>query len=204
LHANPRLAAFISERIGTGWITDFPAIWQLATYAKDPESRKKFLEIKKENKRDFIAFLMEKNPLRNILGKVVGHSQALDEEALFDMQIKRIHEYKRQLMNALHLIMLYHELKANPNSRKVKRMSLFAGKAAPGYETAKNIIRLVYCLARKVNADPSVSRMLKIAFVENYNVSRAEKIIPAADLSEQISTAGTEASGTGNIKLALN
>jgi starch phosphorylase len=107
-------------------------------------------------------------------------------------------------MNVLHLIILYHELKANPASRKIKRMAIFSGKAAPGYDMAKKIINLIFAVAKKVNADPVVNKMLRIAFVENYNVSRAEIIIPASDLSQQISTAGTEASGTGNIKLAMN
>ena len=106
---------------------------------------------------------------------------------LFDIQIKRIHEYKRQLMNAMHGIMLYHELKEKPNSRNIKRMVLFGGKAAPGYQTAKEIIRLIYCLSRKINQHPNVSQKLRYLFVENYNVSEAELMIPAADLSEQIS-----------------
>jgi starch phosphorylase len=204
LHSNPRLAEFITKKIGSGWITDFNQIVQMKAYASDPATQKEFLEIKKQNKRDFITYLMEKNPIRDFRGQVIGHSAALDETALFDVQIKRIHEYKRQLMNILHLIMIYHELKANPQARTIKRIAIFAGKAAPGYEIAKNILHLIFCVARKINADPAVNHMLKIAFVENYNVSRAELIIPAADLSEQISTSGTEASGTGNMKLSMN
>ena len=127
----------------------------------------------------------------------------LSEDALFDVQIKRFHEYKRQLMNVLHVLMVYHELKANPSARKIKRMVIFGGKAAPGYVIAKNIIHLIYCAARKINADTTTNSMLKMAFVEDYNVSH-KIIIPAADLSEQISTAGMEASGTGNMKLAMN
>lgn len=204
LHSNPRLAEFITKRIGSKWVVDFAQIQQLTKFAEEPESQREFLEIKKQNKRDLITYLMERNPIRNFQGDIIGYSSSLDESALFDVQIKRIHEYKRQLMNALHLIMIYHELKANPESRKIKRMAIFAGKAAPGYETAKNIIQLITCIAKKVNSDPVVSHKLKVAFVENYNASRAEVIIPAADLSEQISTAGTEASGTGNMKLAMN
>ncbi|MBS0648512.1 MAG: glycogen/starch/alpha-glucan family phosphorylase [Verrucomicrobia bacterium] len=204
LHCNPRLAEFITKRIGPKWITNFLEIQQLAKFAADPETQKEFLSIKKQNKKDLITYLMEKNPISDFQGKVIGHFAPLDEEALFDVQIKRIHEYKRQLMNVLHLIMLYHELKANPSSRKVKRMAIFAGKAAPGYDMAKKIIQLIYCVACKINADPGVNKMLRVAFIENYNVSRAEIIIPGADLSEQISTAGTEASGTGNMKLAMN
>jgi len=204
LHANPRLADWICKRIGKGWITHFPEIGKLAHYAKDPVSQQEFLQIKKENKQELIAYLREKNPLRDAQGKVFSHSPSLDEDALFAVQIKRIHEYKRQLMHALHIIMIYHELQANPFSRKVKRMVIFAGKAAPGYAMAKNIIQLISCISRRINLDSAVRNMLKVAFIENYNVTRAEKIIPAADLSEQISTAGTEASGTGNMKLSMN
>ena len=201
---NPGLSEFLTKRIGSKWIIDLNALQEIAKYAEDPMAQKEFLEIKKACKKELIAYIAEKNPLRDPKGAVVGFLQPLGEDALFDVQIKRFHEYKRQLMSALHLIMVYYELKANPTSRKVKRMVIFAGKAAPGYVTAKNIIRLIFCIARKVNADPSVNQMLKISFIENYNVSRAEKIIPAADLSEQISAAGTEASGTGNMKLTMN
>lgn len=204
LMANPLLAEFITARIGKKWITDFTTIKELGSFAADAESQKKFLEIKADNKRRLIQFLNEKNPIRDAHGKVIGHSVGLEADALFDVQIKRIHEYKRQLMNALHALMLYHELKADPNARTVKRMIIFAGKAAPGYEMAKNIINLIFCLERKINMDPSVNGKLRIAFIENYNVSKAEIIIPAADLSEQISTAGMEASGTGCMKLSMN
>lgn len=204
LYSNPRLAEFLIKRIGSEWITDFKKIREIAKFAADGATQKEFLKIKKENKRDLIQFLREKNPIRDFRGKAIGESSVLDEEALFDVQIKRIHEYKRQLMNALHVLMLYHELKADPKARKVKRMVIFAGKAAPGYDVAKNVIRLIECIARKINNDAAVNALLKVVFVENYNVSRAEKIIPAADLSEQISTAGMEASGTGNMKLAMN
>jgi starch phosphorylase len=204
LHCNPRLAEFITKRIGPKWITDFSEIQHLSKFASDPASQQEFLTIKKLNKKDLMMYLAEKNPIRDFRGKAIGHFEPLDEEAIYDVQIKRIHEYKRQLMNVLHLIMVYHELKGNSSSRKVKRMAFFAGKAAPGYEMAKRIIELIYCVAKKINADPAVNKMLKVAFIENYNVSRAELIIPAADLSEQISTAGTEASGTGNMKLTIN
>lgn len=204
LHSNPRLAAFITARIGSKWITDFSEIKNLSNFAADPASQTEFLEIKKQNKQDLITFLKEKNPLRDRAGKIIGYSTNLTEEALFDVQIKRFHEYKRQLMNALHLIMLYHEIRIYPQSRKVKRLVIFGGKSAPGYEIAKNIILFISCIARKINADSEVNHLLNVAFVENYNASKAEFIIPAADLSEQISTAGTEASGTGNMKLAMN
>ncbi len=204
LHINPHLASFISKRIGKSWLVNFPHIEALAKYASDVESQKEFLEIKKANKLAFLNYLKTCNPLRDFRGKEIGHYPVLDETALFDVQIKRLHEYKRQLMNILHVIMVYHELKANPNARTIKRMVLFAGKAAPGYEIAKNIIHLICCVARKINMDADVNQKLNVVFVENYNVSRAEIIIPAADLSEQISTAGMEASGTGNMKLAMN
>jgi starch phosphorylase len=204
LHINPKLAHFISKRIGKSWLINFPHLRSLAKFASDPESQKEFLEIKKENKRNLLAYLKEKNPLRDFRGKEIGYYPTLDETALFDVQIKRIHEYKRQLMNVLHAIMVYQELKGNPSARAMKRMVFFAGKAAPGYEVAKNIIHLICCVARKINNDPDVSSKLNLVFVENYNVTRAEIIIPAADLSEQISTAGMEASGTGNMKLAMN
>jgi starch phosphorylase len=204
LLSNPGLAAFITKRIGKGWITDFPQIAELAKHAADPESRKEFLEIKRANKRVLIAYLREKNPLRDFKGKVLEHSGSLDEDALFDVQIKRIHEYKRQLMNALHVLMVYNELKKDPNSRKIKRMVIFAGKAAPGYDIAKHTILLIQCIARKLNMDSETNHALRVAFVENYNVSKAQLIIPAADLSEQISAAGMEASGTGNMKLSMN
>lgn len=204
LHCNPELSCFIKERIGSKWITDFKEMAHLATFAKDPVSQKRLIEIKRENKKKLIQFIRESNPLRDQSGKAIDHYTMLDETALFDVQIKRVHEYKRQLMNILHVIMLYQELKKNPNARKVKRCVLFAGKAAPGYVVAKNILQLIFLVARKVNQDPDVGGKLHVVFIENYNVSKAEIIIPAADLSEQISTAGMEASGTGNMKLSIN
>ncbi len=204
LYCNPELAAFITNRIGPGWITDFKKVQELSSYAHDEASQKEFLAIKKKNKTRLIEFLRTSNPLRDSKGRIIGFTDPLDEEAIFDVQIKRIHEYKRQLMNALHCLMLYFEIKSDPLSPRLKRQVIFAGKAAPGYEIAKNILRLIFCIGRKINADPEVSKKLRVVFIENYNVSRAEIIIPAADISEQISTAGMEASGTGNMKLAMN
>jgi len=204
LHANPLLAAFITKRIGDRWITHFEEIAKLRDFASDPATQEEFLAIKRENKAALIHFLAKENPLRNSKGKIIGHSLTLGPEALFDVQIKRLHEYKRQLMNLLHLIMLYRELKKDPNARRIKRLVVIGGKAAPGYENAKRIIQLAYLLARKIGEDQAVKEKLAIAYVENYNVSKAQIIIPAADLSEQISTAGMEASGTGNMKLAMN
>lgn len=204
LQCNPELAAFITHRIGDGWITDFSQIQLLSEFASDEHSQREFLEIKKNNKRKLIEFLWRHNTLHDSHGQPLRNLPELDANSLFDVQIKRIHEYKRQLMNALHIIMLYQELCLHPSSRTVKRTVIIGGKAAAGYRTAKNILRLVYCLARQINSDTTIDDSLKVVFVENYNVSKAEVIIPAADLSQQISTAGLEASGTGNMKLAMN
>lgn len=204
LECNQDLASFISERIGDKWITQFEEIGALANYASDADSQQQFLEIKRKCKLRLITYLSRNSVQRDATGKSEPFSSLIDVDSLFDVQIKRIHEYKRQLMSALHLIMLYHEMIENPNHQRIKRTVIFAGKAAAGYETAKEIIRLIYCIARKINRDPAINGMLKVIYVENYNVSRAEMIIPAADLSEQISTAGTEASGTGNMKMSIN
>ncbi len=202
--ANPLLADFITKRIGKKWVLDFTEIAKLSQFASDPASQDAFLEIKKKNKEAFHQFLTAESSIRDATGKVIAHSHILDSLSLVDVQIKRIHEYKRQLLNALHLIMLYQEIRNNPAARPLHRLSVFAGKAAPGYKMAKQIIQLICALSRKCHADPVVKNYLCVAFVENYNVSRAEVIIPAADLSEQISAAGWEASGTGNMKLAMN
>lgn len=203
LLANPKLAEFISERIGFDWITDFQQIRRLAEYAKDPKTQEAFLAIKKENKSHLLDLLCNQIK-RHRDCRPQTCDILLTPDALFDIQIKRIHEYKRQIMNALHILMLYQDLKADKASRKVPRLVVVGGKAAPGYDVAKATIRLIYCLARKINEDPDTQNMLKIFFFENYNVSAAEIIIPAADLSEQISMAGMEASGTGNMKLSMN
>jgi starch phosphorylase len=162
------------------------------------------MAIKKKNKLRCIEFLNRENRLRDSTGVIVSPPPLIDVDSLFDVQIKRIHEYKRQLMNALHLIMIYQEITRNPHHQRIKRTAIIGGKAAAGYDTAKDIIRLISCIARKVNRDPAASGILKIVYIENYNVTKAEIVIPASDLSEQISTAGTEASGTGNMKLAIN
>lgn len=203
LQANPELAHFITRRIGNGWITDLSQIRQLSNFAADATTQEEFLAIKRRNKQKLIDFLVRNNKLRNAAGESVPTMISLDVNSIFDVQVKRIHEYKRQLMNILNLIMIYHELQDNPEQR-IKRTVIIGGKAAAGYETAKDIIHLIYSVARKVNRDISIKGNLKILFIENYNVSKAEMIIPAADLSEQISTAGMEASGTGNMKFAMN
>jgi glycogen phosphorylase len=204
LHCNPELAHFITQRIGDGWITDFMQIKRLADFAGDIDSQREFLSIKRRNKQQLISKIFKTEKMRDGSGNAKEAYPLVDADALFDVHVKRIHEYKRQLMNALHLIMLYQEIIEDPHTKRIKRLALFGGKAAPGYEMAKNIIFLINCIARRINRDPKTHGLLKIIFIENYCVSRAELIIPAADLSEQISTAGTEASGTGNMKLAMN
>lgn len=204
LSCNPELAHMVSDLIGENWTRNLLDIAKLASFASDPEVQKRFLQIKLTNKKRLL------NALSIAKQEKYGATVDLEKEfflggdALFDVHIKRIHEYKRQLLKALHVLMLYNDLKNNPESMKVKRMVIMAGKAAPGYDMAKNIIRLFYILSRKINRDPIAHEKLKVVFIENYNVSKAEIIIPAADLSNQISTAGQEASGTGNMKLALN
>lgn len=206
LDCNPELSKFLTHRIGDGWITDFPQIEKLRDFADDPETQKAFLDLKRKNKMRLIEFLSYEN--RQELKEPGPESGVafplLDVNSLFDVQIKRIHEYKRQLMNLLHAIVLYQEMLHNPQHNRIKRTIIFGGKAAAGYEIAKDIIHFIHCVARKVNRDPGLNGMLKIMYVENYNVSKAEMIIPAADVSEQISLAGMEASGTGNMKLAIN
>jgi glycogen phosphorylase len=204
LSCNPLLSAFITKRIGNGWITNFSEIEKLGKYAGETASQEEFMQIKRKNKESYLESLRDRLLINHCQGIDRDKLPILGPDALFDVQIKRIHEYKRQLMNALHGIMLLHELKANPDSRKVQRMVFFGGKAAPAYRTAKEIIRLIYCIARKINEEPQVAEKLRFHFIENYNVSEAEILIPASDLSTQISTAGLEASGTGNMKLAIN
>ena len=202
-HANPLLSDFISRRIGRYWIRDFTSISRLAEYAADKKTQQEFLNIKRQNKQKLIDFLIMENPVRDEKGYASTNSNSLNCDAIFDVQVKRFHEYKRQLLNALHLIMIYHEIKDSKTDR-LPRMSIFGGKSAAGYERAKQIIQLVCAIERKINNDPAVNERLCVTFIENYNVSKAEIIIPAADLSEQISTAGWEASGTGNMKFSIN
>jgi starch phosphorylase len=190
LLCNPPLSQLISNRLGDDWITDLKVLRGLAPLAEDAEFRAQWRQAKKENKRELAAVILEKT----------GVEVRLD--SIFDCQIKRIHEYKRQLLNVLHLIYLYNCIK--DGKEIVPRTALFAGKAAPGYDMAKLIIRLITAVADRLNHDAEVGSLLKVVLIPNYGVSLAEKIIPAADLSEQISTAGTEASGTSNMKFALN
>ena len=190
--ANPQLAELISSRIGRDWVKDLSQLKRLIPLADDANFRKEFAAVKRANKAHFAALLKQK---LNI---------TVDVNSLFDVQIKRIHEYKRQLLNLLHVVTLYNRIRHNPAIDFVPRTVIFGGKAAPGYATAKLIIKLANDIADIINNAPQVAGRLKVVFVPNYDVSTAEDMIPAADLSEQISTAGTEASGTGNMKLALN
>ncbi|HWP35402.1 MAG TPA: glycogen/starch/alpha-glucan phosphorylase, partial [Thermodesulfobacteriota bacterium] len=192
LLANPELAALITSRIGEGWITDLEELARLEPLADDPDFQGEFLAVKRKKKGQLAALI------RRTTGV------AVDPLSLFDVQVKRIHEYKRQLLNALHILILYHRIKAGQVDDLTPRTFIFAGKAAPGYAMAKRIIRLITRVAELVNGDRETAGRLRVVFVPNYQVSLAERIIPAADLSEQISTAGTEASGTGNMKFAMN
>jgi starch phosphorylase len=189
---NRPLAGLISDRIGDGWITQLDELQQLEPYANDPEFQSAFAKIKEQNKQRLADYIYQE------------HQIEVPMDAIFDIQIKRIHEYKRQLLAALHAITLYNRIKANPEGDHTPRVIIFAGKAAPGYTMAKLHIKLINSVADTINNDPDMEGKLYCFFLENYSVSLAEKMIPAADLSEQISTAGMEASGTGNMKFALN
>jgi len=204
MYSNPLLADFITSKIGENWKQDFSHIQKLADFAADKDTQENFLEVKRQAKTRFLNFLRQDARPRDATGRFAPQVISADPSFLFDAQVKRIHEYKRQLINALHLIMLYNEILDNPYHERQKRFAIFSGKAAASYEIAKTIIRLIHCIAKKVNYDPIVSQYLNVVFVENYNVSKAEIIIPATDLSEQLSTAGMEASGTGNMKFCIN
>ena len=204
LHTNPELADFITKRIGDEWIFDFKTIKNLSQYATDERSLEEFLAIKKRSKERAIQFLQQRGKLRNAKGQKTIALPEINANSLFEVHIKRIHEYKRQLMNLLHWILLYHEIIENPHQPIPPRTSILSGKAAAGYERAKEILLLSNAIQRKVNKDHAVGGKLVILNVENYNVTQAEILIPASDLSVQISTAGTEASGTGCMKLSMN
>ena len=190
--ANPGLTALIRDAIGDAFLDDPEALSALDPHADDAAFRERFRAVKRTNKVALARHLEE----------VMG--LALDPDAMFDIQIKRIHEYKRQLLNIVETVALYHQIRSHPERDWTPRVKLFGGKAASSYHNAKLIIKLAGDVARRINADPAIGGLLKVAFVPNYNVSLAERMIPAADLSEQISTAGMEASGTGNMKFALN
>ncbi len=201
--ANQELTALITSLIGDEWITDLSQLNKLEAFANDEAVLKKLINIKEKNKLALAEYVYENNPTKDQNGKVVSKTQ-VDPASIFDVQAKRLHEYKRQLLNALHILMIYNKLKANPQQAFTPKTFFFAAKSAPGYHTAKNIIKFMNILANLINNDPDIRGRIKVVFLENYNVSLAEKLMPAADLSEQISTAGLEASGTGNMKFALN
>lgn len=192
LAANPGLSKLISSKIGSGWATHLDQLKALEPFAEDVAFRKDFAAIKRANKQH----------LAQVVGQRLGID--IDVDSLFDVQIKRIHEYKRQLLNVLHVVTRYSRIRANPTVDVVPRTVIIGGKAAPGYHVAKLVIKLINDVADVVNNDPLVGKKLKVVFVPNYNVSTAELVMPAAELSEQISTAGTEASGTGNMKMSMN
>jgi len=192
LSANPRLAALITEAIGDRWITDLTELKKLVPLAEDASFRERFLQIKRANKAALAQYL------------AAEHGFRLNPDSIFDVHAKRLHEYKRQLLNALHIVILYNRLKADPDLDLQPHTFLFAAKAAPGYYLAKVIIKLINNIGNVVNNDPAVAGRLNVFFLPNYSVSLAERLIPSADVSEQISTAGTEASGTGNMKFMLN
>lgn len=191
-HANPALSDWITHRIGTGWHRDLNELRGLERYASDPESQRQFMAVKQANKRRLASLIADKTGIR------------VDSSAMYDVQVKRIHEYKRQLLHALGVIDEYLGIVEDGKTPETNRVHIFAGKAAPGYHLAKLIIKLINNIATVVNADRRTAGSLKVVFVPDYKVSVAETIIPAADLSEQISTAGTEASGTSNMKFAMN
>lgn len=192
LKSNPPLAQLLTETVGEGWITQLSELEQIRSKAKDATFQKKIAKVKLEAKKR-LAEYVEKD-----------YGYKLDTSHIFDIQIKRIHEYKRQLLNALHIIMLYNRIKRGETKDMAPRTFIFGGKAAPGYQMAKLIIKLINNISTVINNDPDVNTYLQVYFLGNYRVSLAERLIPAADVSEQISTAGTEASGTGNMKFMAN
>ncbi len=192
LHGNPLLASWVTSKIGDGWITDLPQISGLIPLADDPQAREEFRQIKRQNKLRLADYIKKNNGIE------------VDPDSIFDVQVKRLHEYKRQLMNILHVMYLYNQIKANPDIDMVPRTFIFGAKAASGYHRAKLTIKLINSVAEVVNNDPDVNRKMKVVFIEDYRVSNAELIFAAADVSEQISTASKEASGTSNMKFMLN
>ena len=190
--SNPRLTSFLSDTIGDGFLKDATALEKLLKYKDDKTVLAQLKKIKRQNKEDLAKYIADKNGVN------------VDPDSIFDVQIKRLHEYKRQLLNVLHILYLYNEIKDNPGGFYQKRTFIFAAKASAGYDIAKQIISLISAVSNLVNSDAQVRNIIKVVFLEDYKVSLAEKIIPAAEISEQISIAGKEASGTGNMKLMIN
>ena len=192
LHGNPLLADWVTAHVGSDWITDLPKINKLKVYADDEKAQQEFMNIKYQNKVRLAQYILEHNGIE------------VDPRSIFDVQVKRLHEYKRQLLNILHVMHLYNQLKDNPEMDFYPRTFIFGAKAAAGYYNAKMTIKLINSVADVVNNDPAINGKIKVVFIENYRVSNAELIFAAADVSEQISTASKEASGTGNMKFMLN
>jgi len=192
LLSNPKLALLVTRKIGTSWITHLEDLKKLEAWVDDPGFCQHWHQIKQENKQDLAAYILHYNNIQ------------VNADSLFDIQVKRMHEYKRQLLNVLHIITLYNRIKRNPSLEITPRTFIFGGKAAPGYFMAKLIIKLINAVANLVNSDPAIQDRIKIVFIANFSVSLGQRIYPAADLSEQISMAGKEASGTGNMKFAMN
>ena len=192
LHGNPLLADWVTDHIGNEWITDLPKMEGLKVYAKDKKAQAEFMNIKYQNKVRLAKYILEHNGIE------------VDPRSIFDVQVKRLHEYKRQLLNILHVMYLYNELKEHPDMEFYPRTFIFGAKAAAGYRNAKLTIKLINAVADVINNDASINGKIKVVFIENYRVSNAEWIFAAADVSEQISTASKEASGTGNMKFMLN
>ena len=192
LHGNPLLADWVTDKIGSDWITDLPHLKKLAVYVDDPKCQQEFMNIKYQNKVRLAKYIKEHNGID------------VDPRSIFDVQVKRLHEYKRQLLNILHVMFLYNQLKDNPPMDMVPRTFIFGAKAAAGYQIAKKTIKLINSVADVINNDSSINGKIKVVFIEDYKVSNAEMIFAAADVSEQISTASKEASGTGNMKFMLN
>ena len=192
LHGNPLLAQWVTDKIGDDWITNLPHIGNLAVYADDEKCQREFMNIKYQNKVRLAAYIKEHNGVE------------VDPRSIFDVQVKRLHEYKRQLLNILHIMYLYNELKMKPEMEFYPRTFIFGAKASAGYRRAKAVIKLINSVADVVNNDKTINGKIKVVFIENYRVSNAEWIFAAADVSEQISTASKEASGTGNMKFMLN